>query len=69
MKREENRLKAAGDTGSEQSPETRGFRIIHGIGEAEYEALCTDAALRELVRLWSTLSDEAKQIIVSIVQR
>ncbi|TWU58507.1 hypothetical protein Poly51_12860 [Rubripirellula tenax] len=43
--------------------------MIPGIGEAECEALATDSTLRELVRLWSTLSDEAKQIIVSIFQR
>lgn len=39
--------------------------MIPGLGEA----LATDFTLRELVRLWSRLSDEAKQIIVSIVQR
>jgi hypothetical protein len=44
-----------GDTEFEYARETQGISMIPGIGEAECEALSSDATLRELVQLWSTL--------------
>jgi hypothetical protein len=61
-------LLRVGDTGSEQSPETRGLRTISGLSEAECEAIATDATLCELVLLWSTLDTSIRQAIVAIAR-
>jgi hypothetical protein len=39
------------------------------IPEAECEALAEDATLRNPLQFWSTLSDEAKQIMPTIAQQ
>lgn len=57
-------LLRVGDTEFEYAPETRCFGTFAHLGEA----LLSDAALRELVRLWSTLSKETKDIISAIIK-
>ena len=56
------------DTGSEQSPETRGFAMVACLSEAECEALSSVAARRELVRLWSSLDVSVQNAIIAIVR-
>ena len=58
-----------GDTGSEHSPETRGISMVPGIGEAECEAIASDATLRDLIRLWSALDVSVRQAIAVIARR
>lgn len=57
-----------GDTGSEYAPESPCFEAFAELGEAESEALSSDATLRDLVRLWSTLSKETKDISSAIIK-
>ena len=57
-----------GDAGSEYASETPGFGVLAELGEAEHEALSNDAALRELVRLWSTLESSVQLAILTIAQ-
>ncbi len=42
--------------------------MIPRIGEAECEALSTDATIRELVQLWSTLDPSVQRAILTIAQ-
>ncbi|TWT69726.1 hypothetical protein [Crateriforma conspicua] len=55
-----------GDEGLENTAKTLENSGFGGLGEAESEAIRTDAALRDLVRLWSTLSDDAKRVIATV---
>ncbi|MEM9368764.1 MAG: hypothetical protein AAGD07_22465 [Planctomycetota bacterium] len=57
-----------GNTGSENMLVSQGMTQIAGLPEAECEALTTDAAFCELIPLWSSLSEEAKQIILKIAK-
>ena len=57
-----------GIEGLENMPQTLGNNGFTGLGKAECEAIRTNAALRDLVRVWSTLDPSVQQAIVAIAQ-
>ena len=57
-----------GVPGSELEPETPGFAAAFNLGEAKAEAMRNDTALRDLLQVWTTLSDDAKRVIASVAK-
>ena len=64
------RLKARGaaPTGCEQTLCFRGKTTRFGFSEAERAALHEDSALKDLVRLWSTMGTSTPRAIIAIVR-
>ena len=40
-----------------------------GIGEAECEALCSDAALGDVVRGWAAVDDSTRMAVIAIIRQ
>ena len=57
-----------GDEGLDIVADSSGNSNIAGLGEAESEAIRMDANLRDLLRLWSTLSDDVKLAIMTVAR-
>ena len=57
-----------GDEGCELCGFSLGKRHFAEQGDAISDAISADAALRSIVRLWSTLSDNAKRVIATVAK-
>jgi len=57
-----------GDEGCELCGFSLGKRHFAEQADAISDAISPDAALRSIVRLWSTLSDDAKRVIATVAK-
>ena len=57
-----------GVPGSELGPKTPGFAAVFNLCEAKAEAMAADAALRDLLQVWTALSDDAKRVIATVAK-